>query len=72
MFWLPQIGQCGNPFVESRRRSSGNRNAATQVKVLINKYGNPAELPQTEESGVLYNLLQDLKTLPQENRTKIA
>ena len=45
---------------------------ATQVKALINKYGNPTELPQTEESGVLHNLLQDLKALPQENRTKIA
>ena len=45
---------------------------ATQVKVLIDKYGNPTELPQTEESGVLHNLLQDLKALPQEGRTKIA
>ncbi|MBB4620450.1 hypothetical protein [Parabacteroides faecis] len=42
------------------------------MKALINKYGNPTELSQTEESGVLHNLLQDLKALPQENRTKIA
>lgn len=45
---------------------------ATQAKTLIDKYGNPVELPQTEESGVLHNLLQDLKALPQENRTKLA
>lgn len=45
---------------------------ATQVKALIDKYGNPTALPQTEESGVLHNLIQDLKALPQESRTKIA
>lgn len=45
---------------------------ANQVKALIDKYGNPTNLPQTEESGVLHNLIQDLKALPQENRTKIA
>lgn len=45
---------------------------ATQVKALIDKYGNPTYLPQTEESGVLHNLIQDIKALPQESRTKIA
>lgn len=45
---------------------------ATQVKALVDKYGNPTTLPQTEESGVLHNLLQDLKALPQANRTSLA
>ena len=45
---------------------------ATQVKALIDKYGNPTELPQTEESGVLHNLLQDLNALPQDKRTSLA
>lgn len=45
---------------------------ATQVRALINKYGNPTDLPQTEESGVLHNLLQDLKALPQDKRTSLA
>lgn len=45
---------------------------ATEVKKLIDKYGNPTELPQTEESGILHNLLQDLKALPDEKRTALA
>lgn len=33
---------------------------AEEVKALFDKYGDPTNLSQTEESGVLHNLLQDL------------
>ena len=36
-------------------------NAAAEVKSLFDKYGDPTSLAQTEESGVLHNLLQDLE-----------
>lgn len=39
---------------------------------IVLKYGNPIRLPQTQESGVLHNLLQDLNALPAEERTKAA
>jgi len=39
---------------------------------IVLKYGNPIRLPQTQESGVLHNLLQDLIALPAEDRTKAA
>ena len=35
--------------------------AAAEVKSLFDKYGDPTSLAQTEESGVLHNLLQDLE-----------
>ena len=35
--------------------------AATEAKSLFDKYGDPTSLAQTEESGVLHNLLQDLE-----------
>ena len=39
------------------------RRAATEFKTLFDKYGDPTALPQTEESGILHNLLQDLKAI---------
>lgn len=39
---------------------------------IVLKYGNPIRLPQTQESGVLHNLLQDLNALAAEDRTKAA
>ena len=33
---------------------------AAEAKSLFDKYGDPTKLAQTEESGVLHNLLQDL------------
>ncbi len=33
---------------------------AVEVRELFLKYGNPVDLPQTEESGVFHNLIQDL------------
>lgn len=36
---------------------------AAEVKMLFDKYGDPTALPQTEESGILHNLLQDLKAI---------
>ena len=38
--------------------------SATEAKSLFDKYGDPTKLAQTEESGVLHNLLQDLEALP--------
>ena len=36
------------------------RAIAEQCKAVFDKYGDPTKLAQTEESGVLHNLLQDL------------
>ena len=43
--------------------------AATEAKSLFDKYGDPTSLVQTEESGVLHNLLQDLETFDSSKRT---
>lgn len=48
------------------------RTTAEEAKALFDKYGDPTNLPQTEESGVLHNLLQDLLALPEEKRTSLA
>lgn len=34
---------------------------ALAAKALIDKYGDPTDKPQTEESGILHNLIQDLE-----------
>lgn len=47
-------------------------NAATEAKALFDKYGDPTSLAQTEESGVLHNLLQDLETFDSSKRTSLA
>lgn len=39
------------------------RTAAEELYKLFVKYGNPTKLSQTEESGVLHNLIQDLKAV---------
>lgn len=39
---------------------------ARKAKAIVDKYGNPTSLPQTEESGVLHNLIQDLRALSEE------
>ena len=44
-------------------------NAAGEAKALFDKYGDPTSLAQTEESGVLHNLLQDLETFDSSKRT---
>lgn len=43
-------------------------NAASEAKSLFDKYGDPTSLAQTEESGVLHNLLQDLETFDSSKR----
>ena len=42
--------------------------AASETKSLFDKYGDPTSLAQTEESGVLHNLLQDLETFDSSKR----
>ena len=44
---------------------------AAEAKSLFDKYGDPTKLAQTEESGVLHNLLQDLNALSEEKRTAL-
>lgn len=44
---------------------------AAEVKSLYDKYGDPTKLAQTEESGVLHNLLQDLEALESSKRTAL-
>ena len=46
--------------------------AATEAKSLFDKYGDPTSLAQTEESGVLHNLLQDLEAFDSAKRTSLA
>ena len=46
--------------------------AATEAKALFDKYGDPTSLAQTEESGVLHNLLQDLEAFDSAKRTSLA
>ena len=43
--------------------------AAAEAKSLFDKYGDPTSLAQTEESGVLHNLLQDLEAFDSSKRT---
>ena len=52
--------------------TDATRTAAIEVKALFDKYGDPTSLSQTEESGVLHNLIQDLQALPAEKRTALA
>ena len=42
-----------------------------EAKSLFDKYGDPTKLAQTEESGVLHNLLQDLEALDSSKRTAL-
>ena len=44
---------------------------AIEAKALFDKYGDPTSLAQTEESGVLHNLLQDLNALSEDKRTAL-
>ena len=44
---------------------------AAETKSLFDKYGDPTKLAQTEESGVLHNLLQDLEALDSSKRTAL-
>ena len=48
------------------------RDGAAEAKAIIDKYGDPTALSQAEESGVLHNLLQDLKAMTQEKRTAMS
>ena len=45
--------------------------AAAEAKSLFDKYGDPTKLAQTEESGVLHNLLQDLEAFDASKRTSL-
>ena len=45
---------------------------ALEAKALFDKYGDPTSLAQTEESGVLHNLLQDLNALSEDKRTALS
>ena len=46
--------------------------SAVEMKKVFEKYGDPTKLPQTEESGVLHNLLQDLEAFDSAKRTAIT
>lgn len=45
--------------------------AAAEAKSLFDKYGDPTKLAQTEESGILHNLLQDLTAFDSAKRTAL-
>ncbi len=42
--------------------------AAKTVLAIFDKYGNPTQKSEMEESGVLHNLIQDLNNLPEETK----
>lgn len=44
---------------------------AAEAKSLFDKYGDPTKLAQTEESGILHNLLQDLEAFDSSKRTSL-
>lgn len=44
---------------------------AANIKAIFDKYGDPTSLAQTEESGVLHNLLQDLTMFDSAKRTAL-
>lgn len=48
------------------------RQVAIEAKALLDKYGDPTSLPQTEESGILHNLLQDLNAIDSKELASIA
>lgn len=48
------------------------RAAALVAKALFDKYGDPTNKAQAEESGLLHNLTQDLRALPAEKRTALT
>lgn len=52
--------------------AEANRTIALEVKNLFDKYGDPTDKPQAEESGLLHNLIQDLQALPAEKRTALT
>ena len=47
------------------------RNTALMLKADFDKYGDPTSLSQTEESGVMHNLLSDLKSWAEHIRTAV-
>lgn len=44
---------------------------ATSTKDILDKFGNPIDLSQTEESGVIHNALQELEAISEENQEKM-
>ena len=58
---------CAHPTAEV----AANAAEAKSLKSLFDKYGDPTKLAQTEESGVLHNLLQDLEALDSSKRTAL-
>ncbi len=46
--------------------------AAEEVLALFDKYGDPTSLSQTEESGVLHNLMQDLNQVDSDKMTTLG
>ena len=52
--------------------AEATRLAAGELRSLFGKYGDPTSLPQTEESGVLHNLIQDLNAVDNNKLTAAA
>lgn len=51
--------------------AEATRTAAIEIRKIYEKYGDPTSLAQTEESGVLHNLIQDLQALDSSKRTAV-
>ena len=61
-----------NAYVKAMTEHPDTATAAMEVKRLFDTYGDPTSLAQTEESGVLHNLIQDLKALDAEKARLLA
>ena len=48
------------------------RSLAVEMKGLCDKYGDPTSLPQTEESGILHNLLQDFDSYLEDTLSSVG
>ena len=69
-----QSGRAANAYVKAMcsHPTADIANAASEAKSLFDKYGDPTSLAQTEESGILHNLLQDLEAFDSAKRTSLA
>ena len=69
-----QSWRAANAYVKAMcsHPTSDIANAASEAKSLFDKYVDPTSLAQTEESGILHNLLQDLEAFDSAKRTSLA
>lgn len=65
--------RCSNNYVNDMcfHPDTSVAEIAKECKAIFDKYGNPTNLSQTQESGILHNLFQDIEKLTTEKLEKI-